>query len=58
MLRPAERGGGISFPRPDEQPEHQAAGDAVFFAATELHAALAVKEGVRDSLIVWFSEGS
>ena len=31
---------------------------AVFFAATELHAALPVKEGVRDSLIVWFSEGS
>ena len=31
---------------------------AVFFAAIEPHAALPVKQGVRDSLTIWFSEGS
>ena len=40
------------------QNEMDEVGDAVFFAATEPHAALPAKEGVRDSLTVWFSEGS
>ena len=56
VLRPAERGGGIRFPKAASQPEHCRPGDAVFFAATEPHAALPVEEGVRDSLIVWFNE--
>ena len=56
VLRPAERGGGIRFPESAAQPEHKAAGDAVFFGATERHEVLPVKEGVRDSLIVWFNE--
>ena len=56
VLREARKGGGIAFPRSDEAPEHVAPGDAVFFAATEPHAALPVKKGVRDSLIVWFNE--
>ena len=55
-LSPAEKGGGTHFPKAKEQPAHQSAGDAVFFPATELHAALPVEEGVRDSLIVWFRE--
>ena len=40
------------------QNEMDEVGHAVFFAAIEPHAALPVKEGVRDSLTVWFSEGS
>ena len=53
ILRPSEKGGGLSFPRAPEPVPHQMAGDAVFFRADEEHAALAVQEGVRDTLIIW-----
>ena len=53
-----ERAGGIAFPRSQEKPEHQAVGDAVFFAVTGAHAALPVKEGTQDVLVIWFGEAS
>ena len=56
VLKEAKEGGGIAFPASDEGPAHTAPGDAVFFAATEQHAALPVEKGIRDSLIVWFLE--
>lgn len=40
------------------QNEMDEVGHAAFFAPIEPHAALPVKEGVRDSLTVWFSERS
>ena len=58
FLRQAGKGGGIRFPRADEQPPHTAPGDAVFFPGTEPHAALPVEEGTRDALVFWFHEAA
>ena len=57
ILRNAEEGGAITFPRAPAQPENLNPGDAVFFPSSELHGGVAPTKGTRDALVVWFLEG-
>ena len=54
VLRPAEHGGALHFPRTVGAVPHQAAGDAVFFRADERHAVRPVEAGTRDALVLGF----